>query len=76
MMHYYAQHTATRDWQAPLLGIEELAKAQEGGICVSIGMWVIHDIGFGAWSTEIGVIVGTAMHKAAHQATTGRGRKG
>ena len=39
-------------------------------------VWVIHDIGFGAWSTEIGVIVGAAMHKAALQATTGRGRKG
>ena len=76
MMHYYAQHTPTRDWDAPLLGIEELVKAQEAGICVSLGMWVIHDIGFVAWSIEIGVIVGTAMSRAAHQATTGRGRKG
>lgn len=76
MMHYYAQHTPTRDWDAPLLGIEELEKAREAGICVSIGMWVIHDIGFGAWNIEIGVIVGAAMSRAAHQTTTGRGRKG
>lgn len=68
MMHYYAQHTATRDWFAPLLGIDELVKAQEAGLSISVGMHLLHSIGFELWIDEVGMMVGVALRNAASRA--------
>lgn len=72
MMHYYAQHTPTRDLDAPLLGIAELEKTRQAGICISIGMCLIHELGFDEWTKEIGLVVGMALRKASRRAKTGR----
>lgn len=72
MMHYYAQHTPTRDLDAPLLGIEELEKTRQAGICISIGMCLMHELGHEAWTKDIGLVVGMALRKASRRAKTGR----
>ena len=72
MMHYYAQHTPTRDWDAPLLGIEELEKTRQAGLCITFGMFIWHEGGFDEWTREVGLVVGMALRKASRRPREGR----
>lgn len=74
MMHYYAQHTATRNWFAPVLNIDEVEKAREAGIPMFIALYLIGESGFGSVADNAAQIVGDALERAAHRTTTGRGR--
>lgn len=69
-MHYYAQHTATRNWFAPLLTIEEVERAKEAQIPVMIALYLIGEYGFESAAD----VVGQVLTRAAHHTTTGRGR--
>ena len=72
MMHYYAQHTPTRDLDAPLLGIEELEKARQAGLCITFGMFIWHEGDFDEWTREVGLVVGMALRKASRRPREGR----
>lgn len=74
MMHYYAQHTATRDWFAPLLTIEEVERAKEAQIPVVTALYLIGEFGFESVAESAADVVGQALTRAAHHTTTGRGR--
>lgn len=74
MMHYYAQHTATRDWFAPVLTIEEVKRARESRIPVMIALYLIGEYGFESVAEQAAHVVGVALTRAAHHTTTGRGR--
>lgn len=74
MMHYYAQHTPTRDWQAPLLGIEEVLRARDAGIPIFMALYQIMESGFDPVAKQAADVVGAALTRAARYTTTGRGR--
>ncbi|WP_421228518.1 hypothetical protein [Aeromonas jandaei] len=74
MMHYYAQHTATRNWFAPLLTIEEVERAKEAQIPVMIALYLIGEYGFESVAEQAADIVGDALTRASEHTTTGRGR--
>ncbi|MGY3993062.1 hypothetical protein [Aeromonas veronii] len=74
MMHYYAQHTATRNWFASVLTIDEVEKARVAGIPMFIALYLIGESGFGSVAEHAAQIVGDALERAAHRTTTGRGR--
>ncbi|MEW7867504.1 hypothetical protein [Aeromonas diversa] len=75
MMHYYAQHTATRNWYAPLLTIEEVERAKEAKIPVMIALYLIGEYGFESVAEQAADIVGDALTRASEHTTTGRGRR-
>ena len=74
MMYYYAQHTPTRDWQAPLLGIEEVLRARDAGIPIFVALYLIGESGFDSVAEQAADVVGHALSRAARYTTTGRGR--
>lgn len=74
-MLYYAQHTATRDWFAPLLTIDEVERARASQIPVMIALYLIGEYGFESVAKEAAHVVGEALTRAAHHTTTGRGRR-
>lgn len=74
MMHYYAQHTATRDWFAPVLTIEEVERAREARIPVMIAFYLVGEYGFESVAEHAAHVVGVALTRAARDTTTGRGR--
>lgn len=74
MMHYYAQHTATRNWFAPLLTIEEVERTKEAGMPIMIALYLIGEYGFESVAEQAADIVGDALTRASEHTTTGRGR--
>lgn len=74
MMHYYAQHTATRNWYAPVLTIEEVERAKEAGMPIMIALYLIGEYGFESVAEQAADIVGDALTRASEHTTTGRGR--
>ncbi|EIM1708988.1 hypothetical protein [Aeromonas hydrophila] len=74
MMHYYAQHTATRDWYAPVLTIEEVERTREAGIPIFMALYQIMESGFDPVAKQAADVVGAALTRAARYTTTGRGR--
>lgn len=75
MMNYYAQHTATRDWYAPVLTIEEVERTREAGMPIMIALYLIGEYGFESVAEHAADVVGQALTRASHHTTTGRGRK-
>lgn len=76
MMYYYAQHTATRDWFAPVLTIEEVERTRAAGMPIMIALYLIGEHGFESVAEHAAHVVGVALTRASHHTTTGRGRKG
>ena len=74
MMHYYAQHTATRNWYAPVLTIEEVERTKEAGMPIMIALYMIGEYGFESVAEQAAYIVGDALTRASEHTTTGRGR--
>lgn len=74
MMHYYAQHTATRNWFASVLRIDEVEQARLAGVQCTETPVLLMTKGFDMWAADVAQIVGVALHRAAHHTTTGRGR--
>lgn len=73
-MHYYAQHTATRNWYAPVLTIEEVECTKEAGMPIMIALYLIGEYGFESVAEQAADIVGDALTRASEHTTTGRGR--
>lgn len=71
-MRYYAQHTATRDWYAPVLTIEEVERAREARIPVMIALYLINEFGFDSLADQAADIVGDALNRAARYISDGR----
>lgn len=71
-MRYYAQHTATRDWYAPVLTIEEVERARDAGIPVMISLYLINEFGFDSVADQAADIVGDALNRAARYIRDGR----
>lgn len=74
MMHYYAQHTATRGWFAPVLTIDEVERARKAQIPVMIALYLIGEYGFESAAEHAAHVIGEALTRAARHTTTGRGR--
>lgn len=74
MMHYYAQHTATCNWYAPVLTIEEVDRTKEAGMPIMIALYLIGEYGFESVAEQAADIVGDALTRASEHTTTGRGR--